>query len=321
MGRAEEAPPRAFGIAVVGPTAAGKSELAVAVAERVGGEVVSVDSRQAYRGLEIGTAAPTAEQRRRVPHHGVAFLEPGERYSAGRFARLARGWIGEIRARDRVPVLAGGTGFFLSALTDPPFREPDMDPERRERLGTRLSSLDEAELRRWTRRLDPELERELDALDPQRCGRTLELALLAGRPVTWWHRHGEPEAPPLRFLVFCLGLPGELHRERIRRRTEAALEAGWPEEVRRLLGEGRDPDDPALSALGYDAVAALVHGRRDRDEALEEIVRDTWRYARRQRTWFRHRLPEDAVRLDARRPVDQLADRVAEAWEEERRRA
>ncbi|HKK28611.1 MAG TPA: tRNA (adenosine(37)-N6)-dimethylallyltransferase MiaA [Gemmatimonadota bacterium] len=321
MGRARAASRPESGIAIVGPTATGKSELAVVVAERLGGEIVSVDSRQAYRGLEIGTAAPTPEQRRRVPHHGVAFLEPGERWSAGRFARRARQWISGIRARSRVPVLAGGTGFFLAALTDPPFREPDMDPERRERLERWLSGLDEAELRRWTRRLDPELERELGTLDPQRCARTLELALLAGRPVTWWHRNGAPEAEPLRFLVFGLELPGELHRERIRRRTEALLEAGWPEEVRRLLGEGRDPDQRALSALGYDAVAALVRGERGREEVLEEIVRDTWHYARRQRTWFRHQLPEGTVRLDARRPVDQLADRVTEAWEEERRRA
>ena len=105
-------------LAVVGPTATGKSEVAVRLAERLDGEVISLDSRQAYRGMEVGTAAPTPGQRRRVPHHGVAFLDPEERYGAGRFARLAREWIGEVRARDRVPILAGGTGLFRRALTE-----------------------------------------------------------------------------------------------------------------------------------------------------------------------------------------------------------
>ncbi|HKK07342.1 MAG TPA: tRNA dimethylallyltransferase, partial [Gemmatimonadota bacterium] len=233
----------------------------------------------------------------------------------GRFARLARGWIRGIRAGGGVPVLAGGTGFFLSALTDPPFREPELAPGRRRALEARLSELGDEELRRWTRRLDPALARELDALDPQRCARTLELALLSGRPVTWWQRHGEPEGTPLRFVTFALELPGQEHRERIRARTRAQLEGGWTEEVEALLAGGRGPDDPALSALGYRAVADLVRGERSLEEVAETIAGETWQYARRQRTWFRHQLPGDAVRLDARRPVGELADRVARGWE------
>lgn len=308
----------AVGIAVVGPTATGKSELAVEVAERLGGEIVSVDSRQAYRGLEIGAAAPTPAQQTRVPHHGVSFLEPGERYSAGRFARLARGWIAAIRERGGVPVLAGGTGFFLSALTDPPFGEPPMEAGRRARLQAWLGDLTPRELRRWALRLDPGLSRELGTLDPQRCGRTIELALLSGRPVTWWQRHGEPEAPPLRFVAFALELPAREHRERIRRRAAALLDAGWTAEVERLLARGLSEDDPALSALGYAAVADLVQGRRGRAETLEVIDRETWRYARRQRTWFRHQLSTEAERLDARLPITELADRVVRAWNEAR---
>lgn len=317
MTAGEPAPGPPEALAVVGPTATGKSELAVRLAERLDGEVISMDSRQAYRGIEVGTAAPGAELRDRVPHHGVAFLEPDERYGAGAFARRARRWIAGIRGRGRVPVLAGGTGFFLRALTDPVFEEPEMDAARRERLETWLESLPPGELERWTRRLDPGLAAELGTLDPQRCGRTLELALLSGRPLTWWQEQGPPEAPPLRTLDVVLELDAGIHRERIRERTERLLREGWIEEVRRLLEAGHGPDDPPFSALGYDEVASVLDGEATLEEAAEDITADTWQYARRQRTWFRHQLSGPVMRLDASRPVDELVRDVERRWQRE----
>ena len=305
-------PPEALG--VVGPTATGKSEVAVRVAERLDGEIVSMDSRQAYRGMEVGTAAPSEEQRRRVPHHGVAFLDPSERYGAGRFARLARGWIREIRDRGRVPILCGGTGLFLRALTDPVFEEPEMDDERREALEARLDALSAEELRRWGRRLDPELADRLDALDPQRCKRTLELALLSGRPLSWWHEHGPPEARPVDALVVALEMEREEHRRRIRTRAEEQLEGGWREEVRRLRRQGYGEGDPPFTALGYAEVSALLRGEMEAGEVVDRVVSDSWSYARRQRTWFRHQLPDEALRLDAGRPTDDLVRDVEQAW-------
>lgn len=307
-------------LAVVGPTATGKSEVAVRLAERMDGEVISLDSRQAYRGMEVGTAAPTEGQRRRVPHHGVAFLDPDERYGAGRFARLARGWIEEIRGRGRVPILAGGTGLFLRALTDPVFDEPAMDEDRRGALETWLGARPEEEIRRWTRRLDPQLADELDGLDPQRCARTLELALLSGRPLTWWQRHGEPEAPPVDALVAVLAMDRDPHRDRIRRRIERQLEDGWPGEVRRLREADLGPGDPPFTAVGYREVAAMLDGEIGRQEAVDRIAARTWQYARRQRTWFRHQVPDDALRLDAGRPADELVRRIVEAWRAARER-
>ena len=301
-------------LAVVGPTATGKSEVAVRVAERLEGEIVSMDSRQAYRGMEVGTAAPTREQRRRVPHHGVAFLDPSERYGAGRFARLARGWIREIRGRGRVPILCGGTGLFLRALVDPVFEEPEMEDGRRKALEARLDALPEEELRRWTRRLDPDLARELDALDPQRCKRTLELALLAGRPLSWWHEHGPPEAPPVRALVVVLEMERGEHRRRIRERAARQLREGWTEEVRSLQEAGYGEGDPPFTALGYAEVAALLRGEMGEEDVVDRIVADSWSYARRQRTWFRHKVPEEAIRLDAARPAGELAREATEAW-------
>lgn len=301
-------------LAVVGPTATGKSELAVRTAERLEGEVVCMDSRQAYRGMGVGTAAPTPEQRSRVPHHGVGFLDPSERYGAGRFSRRARRWLREIRARGRVPILCGGTGLFLRALTDPVFREPDMDDDRREALEAWLDRLPPDELRRWGRRLDRELAEELETLDPQRCGRTLELALLAGRPLSWWHEHAPPVAPPVDALVVVLHMDRQKHRRRIRARVERQLEEGWPEEVRRLREAGHGEDDAPFTALGYAEVAGLVRGELEREEVVDRIVSDSWSYARRQRTWFRHQVPEDAIRLDAGRPTDELVRDVTESW-------
>lgn len=305
-------------LAVVGPTATGKSALAVRLAERLDGEVVSMDSRQAYRGMEVGTAAPGPELRERVPHHGVAFLDPDERYGAGAFARRARLWIAGIRERGRVPVLAGGTGLFLRALTDPVFDEPPLDSERRRRLEERLAALEEDELRRWARRLDPALADELDALDPQRCGRTLELALLAGRPLSWWKEHGSPEAPPLPTLDVVLELDPGAHRERIRRRAGRLLREGWIEEVRRLLEAGHGLGDPPLSALGYAEAAAVLEGETSLEEATDRIAARTWQYARRQRTWFRHQLSGPVLRLDAARRTDELVRDVERRWRRER---
>lgn len=300
-------------VAIAGPTATGKTALAVEVARRLDGEVVSVDSRQAYRGVEVGTAAPRPSETRGVPHHGVAFLEPEERYSAGRFARLARRWIAEIRERGGVPVLAGGTGFFLGALLDPVFREPRMARARRRALRRLLREMPEEEPRRWARRLDPALFERLERVDRQRAARTLELALLSGRPVTWWQDHGEPEAPPVRALCCVLVLPADVHRERIASRTEAQLEAGWVQEAAALLEAGLEAS-PAASAVGFPEVFSLLRGEVSREEALEAIRRSTWAYARRQRTWFRNRMPADTVRLDATEPTGQLAQRVVEGW-------
>lgn len=328
QGAAARAEPEPAAIAIVGPTATGKTGLALEVARTLDGEVISADSRQAYRGMEIGTAAPTPEERAAVPHHGVAFLEPGERYGAGRFARLARGWMAEIRARGRVPLLVGGTGFFLAALLEPVFREPSMDEARRTALRRWLDARSEAELERWSRRLDPALIDRLERLDRQRAARTLEMALLTGRALSWWHRHGEPEAPPLHALVYRLTLPREEHRRRIARRADALLEAGWPEEASRLrdrvglrervgAGEEGSVARHGWDAIGYPEALAVSEGRMSREEASEQIFLATWAYARRQRTWFRHQLPEHTVVLDASRPTGQLARRIAADWRRE----
>ncbi len=262
----------------------------------------------------VGTAAPTVTELARVPHHGVGFLAPGERYGAGRFARLARAWIAEIDSRDRVAILAGGTGLFYRALTRPIFREPPIDLPRRVSLEAWLESRTIDVLRCWTRVLDPELAEQLAVLDRRRCLRAIEIALLTGRRLTWWQRHGPAESKPIRCVAVVLTLPADEHRAQIRQRAETLMDGGWAEEVDRLRNAGHGPDSPAFSSIGYAAVAEWSRGETSREEALTRIVRDTWAYARRQRTWFRHQLPADTPALDARMPVDRAVDAVIEAW-------
>lgn len=249
-----------------------------------------------------------------MPHHGVGFLAPGTRYGAGQFARRARDWISEIRNRDRLPLLVGGTGLFFRALTQPIFREPPIDADRREALETWLEQRPLEKLRQWTAVLDPDLRDRLQVLDRQRCLRAIEMALLSGRPISWWQEHGPPEAEPVRALPVVLTLPGEVHRGRIRERAERALSGGWADEVRALRAAGHDRSSPAFSSIGYAAVDEWLTGEASREATLTRIVRDTWAYARRQRTWFRHQLPGHAIRLDASGPDDRLASRVCEAW-------
>ncbi len=303
-------------LVILGPTATGKTALAMEVAHLLNGEIISADSRQAYRGLEIGTAAPCVKDRASVPHHGVAFLEPGERYGAGRFARLCRQWVADIESRGRVPILAGGTGFFVGAVTRPVFREPSLDRRRRSLLGAWLAGRPLADLRRWTERLDPDFKSRLPVIDRQRAGRALELALLTGHNLSWWQQHAPPEAEPIPARTWVLEVDPEALRRRIEERTRRLLDSGWLEEVEILGSSGLGQDSPAMTSIGYRDVWRLVSGEISREAAVTAIVRDTWRYARRQRTWLRHQLGDDAIRVDAGQDVTALARRIAEDWHE-----
>lgn len=306
-------------IAIVGPTASGKSAVAVEVARRVGGEVVSVDSRQVYRGMDIGTAKPSMAERGGVPHHGFDLVDPDERYSAGRFARAAWQWIDEIRARGRVPVLAGGTGFFLRALTHPMFDEPAAPDARREALKRVLCRLDAGDLVRWAATLDPEGGWDVErGGGRQRAARAIEVALLTGRPLTWWHRQPS-EGRGLVPLVFVLELPRAVLYERIDRRVDAMIDSGLVGEVATLIERGHTPQDPGLSATGYAEIVRHLDGTDELATAMERMRTATRQYARRQITWFRNQLAEDAVRVDATAPVAGIADVIVREWSREER--
>ena len=290
---------------VCGPTAAGKSALALALAERHGLAVVSADSRQIYRGFDIGTAKPTPEERRRVPHFGIDVAEPHERYSAAAWADAADGWIAASRSAGRSPLVVGGTGFYLRALFAPLFREPPLDPARRAELERELATLDLPALRRWCERLDPARAH----LGRTQLLRAVEVALLTGRPLSEWHRTAA-RAPRHRARYLVVD-PGAVLGERIAARLDAMLAGGWIEEVRALAEHVPDAA-PAWNATGYGAVRDVVGGRATLAAARERILVETRQYAKRQRTWLRHQLGE--AQVTHLNPDDPAAASLVERW-------
>ncbi|MDZ7779573.1 MAG: tRNA (adenosine(37)-N6)-dimethylallyltransferase MiaA [Gemmatimonadota bacterium] len=307
-------------LAVVGPTASGKTELSTALADRLDLEVVSVDSRQVYRGMDIGTDKVAPDVRAAIPHHGLDLVDPSERYSAGRFAREARHWIEAIEARGRLPVLVGGTGFFLKALIDPIFDEPDLDPARRTRLRAFLREQASERLESWVRILDPDRAPVAVEGGTQRMTRTLEVALLTGRPLSWWHRSAPREGDPVEGVIVVPHVPRPELDRRIDARVARMLERGLVEEVRGLLEAGYTADDPGMSATGYREIVAYLNGEMTLDEAGEAIRAATRRFARRQMTWFRHQLPAHAVEVDGTAPLAERVDYVLSAWRDARER-
>ena len=301
-------------LAITGATTTGKTALSLAVAEALDGEVISMDSRQIYRGMDIGTDKVAGGIRARIPHHGIDIREPDESYSAGEFARDAARWMSRIRARGRVPVLAGGTGFFLKALMEPLFEEPKLDPGRVARLRRFLGQRGMKELERWVRVLDPERARLAVAGGVQRIERTLEVALLTGRPLSWWHRTGPANAPAGEGMVVVLQLPRDELYRRIDERVGTMAERGMIEEVRVLAARGYGADDPGMSGTGYREILGYLEGRLRLEEALDATRRATRGYARRQLTWFRNQLPPDAVRIDGLKPLDAKRAEVLKAW-------
>jgi tRNA dimethylallyltransferase len=303
-------------VALVGPTASGKTALSIDLAERVGAEIISMDSRQVYRGMEIGTAKVSPEQRARVPHHGLDLIDPNERFSAGRFARYARRVIEQIDERGNLSLLVGGTGFFLRSLTHPIFREPDLDPVRRGALERYLAGLDDEVLRKWLAELDPATAQRLRRWGGrQRLLRALELPILTGRPLSWWHAHAPPAEHPLEVLVFVLDMPRDRLRIAIDARVAEMVRAGLLDEVERLLLAGFDEKSPGMSATGYIELIPYFRGETTLDEALDRVRRNTWAYARRQMTWLRKQLPQETAWLDATEPRGSLATRAAEGIE------
>jgi tRNA dimethylallyltransferase len=275
---------------VCGPTAAGKSAVAMWLAERWPVTIISADSRQIYRGFDIGTAKPSADERKRVPHRGIDIAEPGERFSAAAWAKMATEWVDAAGAAARVPLVVGGTGLYLRALFEGLFEAPALDPARREAIERYLAALETAELRRWTEALDPARAH----LGRTQLLRAIEVALLIGRPLSALHReYARPSRLRARYLLVD---PGPRLANQIEARIDAMLAAGWEEEVR-ALARAVPEEAPAWKSTGYRALRRVIDGASDWTGARASIVIETRQYAKRQRTWFRHQLPARAVTM------------------------
>jgi tRNA dimethylallyltransferase len=257
---------------VCGPTAAGKSALAMMLAEQFGAAILSADSRQVYRRFDVGTAKPSDAERARVPHFGLDVAEPTERYSAARWSEAVDGWLAVCDSRGLTPLVVGGTGFYLRALFEPLFAEPVMDPEARRALDVELSALTLDELRDRCRALDPPRAE----LGRTQLLRAIEVATLGGRPISELHAAAARSARyrPRYLLVD----PGDSLGTRIERRAEAMLGGAWPDEVRALDGDVPD-DAPAWNATGYLAVRDMVRGEITERAARERVVIGTRQYA------------------------------------------
>jgi tRNA dimethylallyltransferase len=294
---------------LVGPTAVGKTAVALALAERLPIEIISADSRQIYRRLDIGTAKPSPRELRRVKHHGVDLIAPGERYGAGRFAREAQGWLAAAAGAGKQPVIVGGTGLYIKALVDGLFLEPPLDPDRRRSLQAFVAGMGSTTLVRWASRLD----RRFGGGGRQRAARSIEVALLSGRSLSYWQDHAKTEgAIDPWFVVLTVPRP-VLHR-RIAVRAEEMVRRGVIEEAAAVLADGVPPGAPGLDGVGIREAVEYLQGTRSRASVAEAITIATRQYAKRQETWFRHQLRGPVLTLDASGPPEQVADAVALAW-------
>ena len=273
-------------IAIVGPTGSGKSELALRVAEEHNGEILNCDSLQIYRYFDVGTAKLTLEERRNIPHHLLDAADPDELFSAGEFARLGRGVLEEITARGKLPVVAGGTGFYLRALVDGLFP----GPPRNEALRTRLAARNQrrpGSLHRLLRRFDPAAAARIHARDVAKLMRALEVCLLTRRSLSAAFAAGRDSLQGYNLLKIGVNPPREALYARLDARCRRMFESGLVDEVRRILWLGFPTEAKPLEAHGYRQALQYLRGELSLEEAIFHAQGNTRRYAKRQWTWFR----------------------------------
>ena len=270
----------------MGPTATGKSTLAINIVEAFRGEIVNADSRLVYRGMDIGTAKPSPADRARVPHHVIDLIEPDGGYNVAYFQRDAAEAISDINRRGRAPLLVGGSGHYMWALPDG-LRIPPVRPNEDLRRELTLVSEEEGGMERLLaalRALDPVTAARIDPRNIRRVVRAIEVSRAAGKPFSEVGTHG---SPPYSMFIIGLTLPRDLLYTRIDQRVDAMVEAGWVNEVGDLLARGFDATLAAFSSLGYREIIAHIQGQLSLDGAVAKIKSETHRFARHQYGWFR----------------------------------
>ncbi len=314
------AQPRKPLIAIVGPTASGKSDLGLALAERFDGEIVNCDSVQVYRGIYVATAKVPLEERRGIPHHLIDIVEPTDGFTAVEWAARAREVIADIEARDKMAFLVGGTGFYLRALTTRFFDAPEIDERLRPRLQRLLERRGAEHLHRMLRRVDPTLAAKFATRDWSRVIRALEVYFSSGAPLSEWQQRSpeEPAAEAERLFYLVLQPPREELYRRINARVDAMVANGLLDEIQRLIASGVPPTAKAFNAHGYKRFVEYLLGRRTIESAIEQMKLDTRHYAKRQWTWWRARENtfwlngfgvEESVIAEASRIVERLRNR------------
>jgi tRNA dimethylallyltransferase len=274
-------------VAILGPTATGKSALALSLAERYGGEIVNCDSTAVYRGFDIGTDKVPLSAQRGIPHHLIDIVEPTTEYTAAQYARDAAKAIRDIQSRGRLPLLVGGTGFYYRALTRGLFPGPGRDPELRRRLESIPERRGVAFFHRLLERVDPASAHRIQPRDVKRAVRALEVFFLTGRPLTAHFAETASPIPEMRVLAVALHLPAAETSARVTRRVDEQFERGLLDEMRALLASGVPESARPFGGLVYRQALELLRGVRDEAATRALIAQENRRYARRQLTWFR----------------------------------
>jgi len=272
-------------IAIIGPTATGKTALAIALAQRLGGEIVGADSRQVYRHMDIGTAKPTAEERALAPHHLIDVVDPDQEFSLAQYLEQAGAALEDVWSRGKQPLLEGGSGQYVWALLEG-WRVPRLPPQRelRRELGERADRQGAEALHRELAQVDPKAAARIDPRNVRRVIRALEVHKATGRPISYWQ---EKDPPPWEVLILGLTCPRRELYERIDARVDSMMEAGLVDEMRGLLSMGYDPSLASMSGIGYKQVCQHLAGELDLATAVARIKTSTHRLARQQYTWFR----------------------------------
>ena len=294
---------------LTGPTAVGKTALSVKAAKRFGGEIISADSMQVYRGMDIGSAKVTREEMDGVPHHLIDVLDPGEAFHVVRFKGMAQAAMNGIHERGHLPILTGGTGFYIQALLyDIDFTENDADPSYRERLESLAKERGASYLHGLLRERDPGAAAEIHENNVKRVIRALEFYEKTGKPISEHNQTEREKESPYRFAYVILNRDrAELYR-RIDLRVDAMLEKGLLDEVKRLKAMGLTKDMVSMQGLGYKELFAYLDGEMDYGEAVRILKRDTRHFAKRQLTWFKRERQTDWLSLDGKTEEDALTE-------------
>ncbi|GBC92658.1 tRNA dimethylallyltransferase [bacterium HR15] len=292
---------------ILGPTAVGKTAVGLRVAERIGAEIISADSAAVYRGMDIGTAKPTPEERARVPVHLIDVAEPDEPFTAAKFRELALQAIHDIQARGKPVLIVGGTGLYLRVLLHGFRLAPPSDPELRRYLQQQAQQQGLHTLYERLKQIDPQAAARIHPNDAMRILRALEVYGMTGKPISEWQSRAESELPALKF---GLTMPRPLLYRRINERVDQMMAQGFLQEVQNLLSKGYNRELPALKGLGYRHLIAYLMGEVELDEAVRLWKRDTRRFAKRQMTWFRRE--PGVIWLDASAGAEATAQTIVQ---------
>lgn len=301
------------GIIILGPTASGKSHLGIALARQFGGEIVSCDALQVYRQMDIGTAKIPLAERGGIPHHMLDVQDPAQEFSAGEYQRQARAAIQGIAARGHLPIVVGGTGFYLRALIEGLFEGPERSEALRARMRAIIRRKGSPTLHRALRRIDPSSAGKIAHNDADRIIRAYEIYLVSGKTMSWWQQQPRDALQGYRWFKLGIQLPRQQLYQRINERTERMFQSGLLNEVRALV-EKYPPTCHAFKAIGYRQAAEYLEGRISYAHAVESTQQESRRYAKRQLTWFRTEL--ETLWLDGCLDSKELVARASEAMRE-----